>query len=133
MAAVAALSCIPLSSATAPQVTPLEARQMINAVLPPYKGKPPVIELDREQDGCMVYHAYRDSAPQFPGDAEIHTNTIGWWSIDIRTAEVWDVHEARVESKRLALIQNKIRKRLRVFKSSPLPTIRFCEMSQDQD
>jgi hypothetical protein len=109
-----ALSCTWPSPATDPQMTALEARRIINAILPPSKGEPPIIELDREHDGCVVYHVYRLSLPQFAGDQQIHTNTFGWWSIDTRTAEVWDVHEARVESPKLVLIQQSIRKRLRV-------------------
>jgi hypothetical protein len=90
------------------QMTVAESRKLVDAVLPNVKNiRHPVIELEREHDGCVVYHAYQiRGTTNFP---------IGYWSIDTRTAEVWnDVILERVTNKRLARVQLTIRKRLGV-------------------
>ena len=89
------------------QMTDAESRKLVDAVLPTHLKniRHLVIELEREHDGCVVYHAY-----QIRG-----TNTfpVGYWSIDTRTAEVWnDLIFERITSKRLIPIQLAIRKRL---------------------
>jgi len=68
------------------------------------------IELDRQQSGCAIYHAYGlTSGPPFA------TLTIGWWSVDLRTAEVWDeLSSKRVTSGEIAAIQRTVRRRLGV-------------------
>jgi hypothetical protein len=90
------------------RMTVAEARKLVDAVLPADAKRAPhlVIELDREHDGCVVYHAYQAGTMTF---------TLGWWSIDTRTAEVWsDLLFERITNQRLAPIQLAIRKRLGV-------------------
>jgi hypothetical protein len=45
-------------------MTGAEARKLVDAVLPANEKRTPslVIEVDREHDGCVVYHVYRDTA-----------------------------------------------------------------------
>ena len=91
------------------RMTAAEARKLVGAVLSANQKKLAklVIEPDGEHDGCVVYHAY-----QSPGTM---TFTVGWWSIDTRTAEVWDdLIRERVTEKRLVPVQLTIRKRLGV-------------------
>ena len=40
------------------------------------------MELDREQSGCAIYHAYVVQGPA----PEFHTVTLGWWSVDLSDA-----------------------------------------------
>jgi hypothetical protein len=91
------------------QMTDAESRKLVDAVLPTNMKniRHLVIELEREHDGCVVYHAYQIRGTMaFP---------IGYWSIDARTAEVWnDLILERVTNKRLAPVQLAIRKRLGV-------------------
>jgi hypothetical protein len=68
-------------------MTTKEARGLAVAGMPnEAKGRGVTIELDREQSGCAICHAYGigATAPQF------FTVTLGWWSVDLRTGEVWD-------------------------------------------
>jgi len=91
------------------QMTDAESRKLVDAVLPTHLKniRHLVIELEREHDGCVVYHAY-----QIRGTM---TFPVGYWSIDTRTAEVWnDLILERVTNKRLARVQLAIRKRLGV-------------------
>jgi len=91
------------------QMTVAESRKLLDAVLPTHTKniRHLVIELQREHDGCVVYHAY-----QIRGKM---TFPVGYWSIDTRTVEVWnDVIFERVTNKRLAPVQLAIRKRLGV-------------------
>lgn len=90
-------------------MTVAESRKLLDAVLPTHTKniRHLVIELEREHHGCVVYHAY-----QIRGKM---TFPVGYWSIDTRTAEVWnDVIFERVTNKRLAPAQRAIRKRLGV-------------------
>jgi hypothetical protein len=50
-----------LSAASQSRMTGAEARKLIDAVLPTNLKRTPslVIEVDREHDGCVVYHVYR--------------------------------------------------------------------------
>jgi len=91
------------------QMTDAESRKLVDAVLPTNTKhiRHLVIELEREHDGCVVYHAY-----QIRGTM---TFPVGYWSIDARTAEVWnDLIFERVTNKRLAPVQLAVRKRLGV-------------------
>ncbi len=91
-------------------MTGAEVRKLIDAIIPASEKKTPslVIEVDRQHDGCVVYHVYRDTA-------RTEAFTVGFWSIDTRTAEVWDeVFRMRVIYPRVAPIQRAIRKRLGV-------------------
>ena len=91
-------------------MTVAEARKVVDAVLPTSVKRHPhhlVIELSRDHDGCLVYYAY-----QRPGKI---TFPVGYWSIDTRTAEVWnDLISERVSNKQLVRVQLAIRKRLGV-------------------
>src|SRR5436190_24059613 len=83
------------------RITGAEARGLVDTVLPANAKKLShlVIEMDREHDGCVVYHAY-----QSPGTMAF---TLGWWSIDTRTAEVWDdLIRERITNQRLASVQS---------------------------
>ena len=105
------LVLLQFSAAGQSRMTVAEARKLVDAVLPANAKKLPhlVIELDREHDGCVVYHAYQN-----PKEAGM-TFTLGYWSIDTRTAEVWsDLIFERIANQRLAPIQLAIRKRLGV-------------------
>ena len=91
------------------QMTNAESRKLVDAVLPTNMKniRHLVIELEREHDGCVVYHAY-----QIRGTT---TFPVGYWSIDTRTAEVWnDPIFEPVTKKRLTPVQLAIRKRLGV-------------------
>jgi hypothetical protein len=91
------------------QMTVAESRKVVDAVLPTNMKniRHLVIELEREHDGCVVYHAYQVRGTM--------TFPVGYWSIDTRTAEVWnDLIFERVSNKRLAAVQLAIRKRLGV-------------------
>ena len=106
------------SAAGQSRMTVAEARKLVDAVLPTNAKSIPhlVIELDREHDGCVVYHAY-----QSPGTM---TFTIGYWSIDTRTAEVWsDLIFERITNQRLTPVQLAIRKRLGVTKNEQSASI----------
>jgi len=95
-------------SAGQSQMTEGESRKLVAALVPNVKKiRHQVIELEREHDGCVVYRVYQIRlGNDFP---------IGYWSIDTRTAEVWnDVVFERVTNKRLASVQLVIRKRLGV-------------------
>ena len=92
------------------RMTVAEARKLVDAIIPANEKRTPnlVIEVDREHDGCVVYHVYRDSP-------SLIAFTVGWWSIDTRTAEVWDeLARKRVTGQRITPIQRAIRKRLGV-------------------
>jgi len=83
---------------------------LIDAIIPASEKRTPslVIEMDREHDGCVVYHVFRDTARR-------EAFTVRFWSIDTRTAEVWDeTFRTRVTFQRIAPIQRAIRKRLGV-------------------
>ncbi len=68
-------------------------------------------ELDREERGCAVFHAWRTRK----GERPVQTFTVGWWSVDLRTGEVWDeLSSTRVTSQKIESIQRRIRRRLRV-------------------
>jgi hypothetical protein len=91
-------------------MTGAEASKLIDAIIPANEKRTPslVIEVDREHDGCVVYHVYRDTAG-------MQAFTVGFWSIDTRTAEAWDeTFRMRVTHPRVASIQQAIRKRLGV-------------------
>lgn len=91
------------------QMTVAESRKLLDAVLPTHTKniRHLVIELEREHEGCVVYHAY-----QIRGTT---TFPVGYWSIDTRTAEVWnDLIFERVTNRRLTPVQLAIRKRLGV-------------------
>jgi len=91
------------------QMTVAESRKLLDAVLPTHTKniRHLVIELEREHDGCVLYHAY-----QIRGTT---TFPVGYWSIDTRTAVVWnDLIFERVTNRRFAPIQLAIRKRLGV-------------------
>ncbi len=98
------------STAGQSRMTVAEARKLVYAVLPNSVKTHPhhlVVELDRDHDGCLVYHAY-----QRPGTI---TFPVGYWSIDTRTAEIWnDLTSERISNKQLARVQLAIRKRLGV-------------------
>lgn len=99
-----------LSTSDQSRMTVAEARKLVDAVIPTSVQRHPhrlAIELDRDHDGCLVYHAY-----QRPGKV---TFPVGYWSIDTRTAEVWnDLTSERMSNKQLARVQRAIRKRLGV-------------------
>jgi hypothetical protein len=93
-------------------LTSAEARQLAVAAMPKEaKSRGVTIELDRDQNGCEIYHAYAlgGIAPQFM------TFTLGWWSVDLRTAEVWnELRSERVTGPQIEQMQRAIRKRLAV-------------------
>jgi hypothetical protein len=99
-----------LTAARQLRMTSVEARKLIDAIIPANEKRTPslVIEVDREHDGCLVYHVYQDTA-------RMQAFTLRFWSIDARTAEVWDeTFRMRVTDPRAAPIQRAIRKRLGV-------------------
>lgn len=107
---------LPLFSASLPAVQPrlslAEARVLAVAAMPKeVKTRGVTIELDREQSGCAIYHFYTlgGIAPEFTAP------TLGWWSVDLRTGEVWNEgHSERVTSRRILRMQRGVRKRLGV-------------------
>jgi hypothetical protein len=67
-----------------------------------------VVELDREHDGCDVYHVFRDSPNNM-------ASTVGFWSVDVRTGEVWDdLLFVRIDNERVVQLQQIIWERLHV-------------------
>jgi hypothetical protein len=111
---------LPLSAANQSGVTPAEARSLVAAVLFGDAVNDPgvTVELDREHGQCAIYHAYRTSKPPSM------TLTTGWWSIDIRTAEMWDdLKLQRMTNQRIVAIQQAIRKRLGVARNEVLRSI----------
>ena len=99
-----------LTAASQFRMTGAEARKLVDAALSANEQRTPslVIEVDREHDGCVVYHVYRDTARTM-------AFTVGFWSIDTRTAEMWnETFRMRVTYPRVAPIQRAIRKRLGV-------------------
>ncbi len=77
-------------------------------------------ELDREESGCAVFHAWRTGK----GEPPLQTFTVGWWSVDLRTGEVWDeLSSTRVTSQQIESIQRRIRRRLRVQDTEIAPSL----------
>jgi hypothetical protein len=114
---IAFLAVVHLSAADRPTLTRGEALKLVHAADPELKEGTPggpkgrisglIIDFDHEHDGCAVYRAYFENSER--------TFTIGWWSVDVRTAEVWDdVKSERITSQRVASIQQAIRRRLGV-------------------
>ena len=111
---------LPFSAGSQPRVTPADARRLVLAILPAEAAKDRYlrIDLDREHDQCAVYHAYG-----LPPGAGL-TFTLGWFSVDNRTAEVWDeLQFDRVKNQTVAALQRGIRKRLRVTDAEVLKSI----------
>ncbi len=110
------LFVLPLSAVNQLSVSSDEARSLVAALLPNPQGV--TVELDREQGQCAVYHAYHLSKPPSM------TFTLGWWSIDNRTAEVWDdLNSKLMTNQRITEIQRAIRKRLGVTDDEVLKSI----------
>jgi len=106
----ALLFLLPTGAADQPKLTSAEARKLAIAAMPNAAKKSGVtIELDRGQSNCAVFHAYRDvGEPPF-----MRAATVGWWSVDLRTGEVWDeVNSKRVTTQQIETIQGTVRKRL---------------------
>jgi hypothetical protein len=93
-------------------LTAAESRTLAVAAMPrEAKSRAVTIELDREQSGCAIYHAYGliGEAPNFM------TATLGWWSVDLRTGEVWtELSSQRVISAKITKMQQQVRRRLGV-------------------
>jgi hypothetical protein len=103
---------LPLSGFNQQRLTPAETRELAFTAMPKAaKVRGVRIELDREQSGCAVYHAYRDI-----GEAPlVRTLTLGWWSVDLQTGEVWDeLNSRRVTTRQVEEIQHTLRKRLEI-------------------
>jgi hypothetical protein len=109
------LLLLPLSSADQ-KLTSSEARNLALAAMPQKAKRPSVtIEVDREQSGCVVYHAYALGGDPHEDPPLNMTFTVGWWSVDLRTAEVWDeLNSKRTTNQKIDALQRDIRKRLRV-------------------
>lgn len=104
------LYLLPISSIET-RVTMVEARKLAIAAMPERQVRRPgvTIELDRQQSNCGVYHAYRDDP------SRTLAFTIGWWSVDLSTAEVWDdTRERRITNPQIDSLQRAIRNRLHV-------------------
>jgi hypothetical protein len=102
---------LPLFSTSSPaaqrRLTQPEARRLALAAMPKEaKTRAVTVELDHEHNGCAIYHEYTlgGSAPYF------NTATLGWWSVDLRTGEVWNEHSERVTNSRLVRMQRGARK-----------------------
>jgi hypothetical protein len=103
---------LPLSGFNQQRLTPAETRELAITAMPKAaKVRGVRIELDREQSGCAVYHAYLNT-----GEAPaVRTLTLGWWSVDLQTAEVWDeLNSRRVTTRQVEEIQHTLRKRLEI-------------------
>ena len=104
------LLVLPFAGASEGGLTPIESRKLSVAAMPKkeVQKRGATIDLDRQQSGCAIYHAYGlTSEPPFA------TLTIGWWSVDLRTAEVWDeLDSKRVTNGETAAIQRTVRRRL---------------------
>jgi len=101
-----------LSPAVQPALTLSEARRLAVAPMPrEAKSHGMTIELDRKQGGCAIYHVY-----SIGGEAAyFNTATLGWWSVDLRTAEVWnELGSERVTTPEIGRIPRELRKRLGV-------------------
>jgi hypothetical protein len=110
----------PLSAVNQSRVTQAEARRLVTTILPgdAARDRGLTVELDHEHDQCAVYHAFRMSKP--PSMAL----TLGWWSIDNRTAEVWDdLRFEHVTNQAISAIPRGIRKRLGVTDDEVLRSI----------
>jgi hypothetical protein len=104
---------LPVSGFNQQRLTSDESRKLAVAAMPKteVRGTGVTIELDREQTQCAIYHAYRLSI----GGPPFMTVTVGWWSVDLRTAEVWDeLNRKRVVNPQIDAIQRSARRRLRV-------------------
>ncbi len=106
------LFLLPLSFADQQKLTSADTRKLALAAMPKRvaTSRRVTIELDREQSQCAIYHAYQlSSGPPYM------TFTLGWWSVDVRTAEVWDdLNSKRVTNEAIEEIQGSVRKRLGV-------------------
>jgi len=95
------------------RLTESEAQRLVLAAMPNEEAKSPSVttELDHEHAGCALYHEYTlgGSAPYF------NTATLGWWSVDLRTGEVWNENSKRITNSRLVRMQREIRRRLGVL------------------
>jgi hypothetical protein len=101
---VAMVALLQIQASTPSTITIADARQLVYASIPKieqtHRGL--VMDLDREHEGCAVYHVYRDRS-------DLMAFTIGFWSIDVRTGEVWDEStQVRVTNERVAQIQRAI-------------------------
>ena len=104
------LYLLPISSIET-RVTTAEGRKLAIAAIREGQVRRPgvTIELDREQSNCAVYHAYRDDP------SRTLAFTIGYWSVDLSTAEVWDdTRERRITNPQIDSLQRAIRNRLHV-------------------
>jgi hypothetical protein len=104
---------IPVLGFNQQRLLSVESRKLAMAAMPKNEVKRSgvTIELDREQSQCAIYHAYRLSASGPP----FMTITVGWWSVDLRTAEVWDeLNRKRAVNPQVDAIQRSVRRRLRV-------------------
>lgn len=103
------------ASAIQPKLTLPEARRLAVSAMPKEaRNRGVTIELDREQSGCAIYHAYVISG----SEPEFNTATLGWWSVDLRTGEVWnELGSERITGDKISRMQRKIRKRLAVSSS----------------
>jgi hypothetical protein len=108
----ALFALLPLWGVNPQQLKSAEARKLAVAARPAeVKSSDVTIELDREQSHCAIYHAYRLSK----GEPPFQTFTIGWWSVDLRTGELWDeLNSQRVTNRQIDAIQRTIRKRFGV-------------------
>jgi hypothetical protein len=98
------VALLQIQASTPSTITIADARQLVYASIPKieqtHRGL--VMDLDREHEGCAVYHVYRDRS-------DLMAFTIGFWSIDVRTGEVWDEStQVRVTNERVAKIQRAI-------------------------
>jgi len=106
-----------VSAADEPKLTRSDALRLIRAADPRMKPGHPgfkngisgrMIDLDHEHDGCAVYHAYYSSS------FEQRDETVGWWEIDLRTAEIWNDNDLRLANRQIERVQQAIRRRLHV-------------------
>src|SRR4029450_2369502 len=75
------------------------------------RGTGITIELDREQNQCAIYHAYRLSI----GGPPFMTVTVGWCAIQLRASAVWDeLNRKPAVNPQIDTIQRSVRRRLRV-------------------
>ena len=96
------------------KLKPEDARKLAMAAMTAKDVESPdvTIDLDGEQSQCAVYHAYRLSKGDEPQSYQ--TFTVGWWYVDLRTAEVWDANSKRVTNQQIRAIQRAIRRRFGV-------------------